>query len=173
MKAGAFVVPAGANKSDGRMHLKKIGIILATALVAGSSFAATIRDNCGCGFGTMALGQNEPTVISQLAATFLNGICGNQTFGISSGTLDCKPAPAVAFNTRVKQYVTDNMDQLALEMAMGKGQSLNALADLMNVPANKRADMFTKFQNNFDRIFTSDKIGADDVVQHMADVLKS
>ena len=155
------------------MHLKKLGIMLATALVAGSSFAATIRDNCGCGIGTMALGENEPTVISQLAATFLNGICGNQTFGISSGTLDCKPAPAVAFNTRVKQYVADNMDQLALEMAMGKGQSLNALADLMSVPADKRSDVFAKLQNNFDRIFTSDQVAADDVVKHMADVLKT
>lgn len=153
--------------------MKKLGIILAATLVAGSSFAATIRDNCGCGFGTMALGENEPTVISQLAATFLNGICGNQTFGISSGTLDCKPAPAVAFNSRVKQYVSDNMDQLALEMATGNGQSLNALADLMNVPAAKRGDVFAKFQNNFDRIFTSDKVGADDVVKNMADVLKS
>ena len=57
--------------------------------------------------------------------------------------------------------------------AMGRGASLNAMADLMNVPAAKRAVMFVKFQNNFDKIFTSDKIGADEIVKNMASVLNS
>jgi len=153
--------------------LKKLGILLASLLVAGSSFAGTVKSsgNCGCGLGTMALGENPDTVLSQLCATFLNGLCGNQTFGITSGTLDCAPASAVVFNSRVKQYVTDNMDQVALDIALGRGESLNALADLMNVPAAKRSDVFAKLQNNFDKIFTSDKVGAEDVVKNMSSVL--
>ena len=155
--------------------MKKLGILLASALIAGSAMAGTVKStsNCGCGIGTMALGAQPDTVISQLAATFLNGICGNGTFGITSGTLECTPASAFAFNARVKQYITDNMDQIALDMAMGHGASLNALADLMNVPADKRTGVFTKFQNNFDKIFTTDKIGADDIVNNMVSVLNS
>jgi hypothetical protein len=153
--------------------LKKLGILLAAALIAGTSFAGTVKSsgNCGCGIGTMALGDNPDTLLSELAATFLNGICGNGTFGITSGTLDCKPTSGVAMNSRVKEYVTANMDQIALDMAMGHGASLNALADLMNVPADKRGNVFGKLQNNFDKIFTTDKIGADDVVKNMASVL--
>jgi len=79
----------------------------------------------------------------------------------------------VAMNSRVKEYVTANIDQLALDMAMGHGASLNALCDLMNVPAGKRTDITSKLQNNFDKIFTSDKIGADDIVKNMASVLNS
>ena len=155
--------------------MKKLGILLAAALVAGTSFAGTVKSagNCGCGIGTMALGENPDTVLSQLAATFLNGICGNGTFGITSGTLDCKPASSFAFDSRVKQYIADNVDHLALDMALGRGESLNALADLMNVPSDKRQIVFTKLQNSFDKVFTSDKVGADDIVKNMASVLNS
>lgn len=153
--------------------MKKIGILLASLLIAGTSFAGTVKSsgNCGCGIGTMALGDQPDTVLSQLAATFLNGICGNGTFGITSGTLECTPASGIAMNSRVKQYVADNMDHVALDIAMGRGASLNALADLMNVPAAKRTEVFAKLQNNFDKIFTSDQVGAEDVVQNMATVL--
>lgn len=153
--------------------MKKLGILLAAALVAGTSFAGTVKSsgNCGCGIGTMALGDNPDTLLSELAATFLNGICANGTFGITSGTLECTPTSAVAFNSRVKQYVADNMDQVALDIAMGRGQSLNAIADLMNVPAAKRSDVFAKLQNNFDKIFPSDQVGAEDVVRNMSAVL--
>lgn len=155
--------------------MKKLALIAAVAVAAGTSMGMTVKDsgNCGCGLGSMALGDQEATVLSQLCATFLNGICGNGTFGITSGTLDCKPASAVVFNSRVQQYVADNMDQVALEMALGRGESLNAMADLMQVPANARKGMFTKLQNNFDRIFTSEDVSADVVVKNMASLLKS
>ena len=155
--------------------MKKIALIAAVALAAGSSMGMTVKDsgNCGCGLGSMALGDQPATVLSQLAATFLNGICGNGTFGITSGTLDCKPAPAVVFNSRVQQYVADNMDQVALDMALGRGDSLNALADLMQVPANARKGLFAKLQNNFDLIFTSEDVKADVVVKNMQKIVQS
>ena len=112
---------------------RAIATCAVTLFVAGSASAASIRDNCGCGIGTMALADAEPTLIVQLGATFLNGICGNQTFGITSGTLECEPHIGFASNKRILEYVDDNMDHLAMEMAAGQGESLDALADLMEI----------------------------------------
>jgi hypothetical protein len=151
--------------------VKKQILVLAMALTASGVMAATIRDNCGCGIGTMALGDQEPTVLSQVAATFLNGICGNQTFGISSGTLECQPSAGIASNARVQQYVADNMDQLILDVAKGRGDSLNALADLMDVAPTARPELFATLQSHFDTIFPTSSVTSADVVQNLDKVI--
>ena len=152
--------------------MKKLALFVAVSLLATGSYAAgTIRDNCGCGIGTMALGENEPTVISQLAATFLNLVCGNQTFGITSGTLECEPSSGIAGNQRIQQYVAANMDQLAADMAVGQGETLNALADLMEVPSADRASLYTTLQSNFDQVFTASTVSSVDVVQNLDKVI--
>lgn len=153
------------------VRVKKFIVMLTTAMIASAGYTATIRDNCGCGFGTMALGDKDPTISSQLAATFLNNLCGNQTFGISSGTLDCNPAPSVAVNERVKEFIGGNMDQLAMDIAIGQGESLNSLADLMEVPAKDRPVLYTKLQKNFDSIFTAHDLTSDDVALNLEKVV--
>jgi hypothetical protein len=149
-----------------------ISITIASLFVAAGAHAGSIRDNCGCGIGTMALGDQDPTVLSQLAATALNGI-GSQSLGITSGTLECDPASAVVSNKRVIEYVADNMDHLAHDMAMGDGASMNALADLMDVSDGDRSGIFAQLQQGFDRIFTSENVTAEQVVSNISGVLKS
>ena len=153
--------------------MKKIVTFLAVTVLAGGTAmaAGTIRDNCGCGLGTMALGDQEPTVISQVAATFLNGLCGNQTFGITSGTLECEPHAGFASNKRMQEYVADNMDRLALDMAAGQGASLEALADLMEVPSTERANVFASLQSRFGDVFTSSEVTSTEVVSNIEKVL--
>ena len=150
-----------------------LGTIFSTLLVGSIAHATSIRDNCGCGLGTMALGDQEATILSQLGATFLNNISGNQTFGISSGTLECDPATSFASNKRVIEYVSDNMDHLAFDTAKGEGDSLDALADLMGVQVDARRDLFGKMQSSFDRIFPADDVTANEVVRHITTILQS
>lgn len=147
--------------------MKKLVAIAAVGMLAGSVLAGTIRDNCGCGLGTMALGDQEASISSQLAATFLNGICGNQTFGITSGTLECTPPTGLVSNQRIQQFVADNMDRLAVDMSVGHGATLEALADLMGVPAAQRNDLYAQFQLRFGEIFTSQHVTSAQVVEHL------
>jgi hypothetical protein len=121
----------------------------------------------------MALGDQEATVLSQVAATFLNAISGNQTFGITSGTLECEPAVAVVSNKQVIEYVADNMDHLAFDIAQGEGESLDALADLMEVSGDQRADLYAALQQSFDQIFPTADVTAEDVVAGIASKLQS
>ena len=150
---------------------------LTTLLVAGCALAATtvsaqgmVRDNCGCGFGTMALG-DETGLLSHLAATFLNGISGNQTFGISSGTLNCDQASQLVSVEEVEIFVADNMDHLAADAAVGEGVYLNALADLLQVEDAKRATFYADLQVNFDKIFMGPEANANGVTRSIVDMI--
>jgi hypothetical protein len=151
---------------------KAIAAFAVTLFVAGSASAASVRDNCGCGLGTMALGDAEPTLIVQLGATFLNAICGNQTFGITSGTLECEPHLGFASNKRILEYVNDNMDHLAMEMAVGQGESLDALADLMEIHGGLRPALYSSLQTEFGTIFSSDEVTALQVVERIDEIVR-
>lgn len=152
--------------------MKRLSTLLVASLLIGATAqAATVRDNCGCGLGTMALGDLEPTLIVQIGATSLNGISGNQTFGITSGTLECEPNTGFVSNQRVIEYVNDNIDHLALDMAEGQGDSLDALADLMEIPADDRADLYTSLQSQFDNIFATENVTGEQIVSQIAAIL--
>ena len=155
--------------------MKKFVVIAITAAcLTGSAYAqGSIRDNCGCGLGTMALGDQNPSLVMQLVVTFLNAISGNQTFGITSGTLECEPHAGFASNKRILEYVGDNMDHLVMDIASGSGDSLAALADLMDVPQTARADLYATLQSHFDDIFPSEEVTALDVVKNIAVLTRS
>ena len=152
---------------------KAIFAILISLIMVGTATAATVRQDCGCGLGGMALAQKEG-LIWNLVGTFLNGICANQTFAMSSGTLDCGRPTRLAMVDKMNTYVSDNMDSLAVDIAQGHGESLSALADIANIPAQQRPAFYSSLQKNFNQIFptaqVSDKSVADSIV-HIIDTL--
>lgn len=151
--------------------MKKFVIGLSMILTAVSLQAQTVRDNCGCGLGTMALG-DETGLVSHLAATFLNGISGNQTFGISSGTLECEQAVKLVTVREVESFVAGNMDHIAIEASVGEGSYLSALADLLKIEdAVKREEFFLSLQLNFERIFPSAEVSAAEVTRSIVKLI--
>lgn len=155
--------------------MKKLVLAVATAFVISStaSMAGTVREECGCGLGGLAMGDTEATMLMAFAGTLLNGLCGNQTFGITSGTLDCDQAPGFVSKKKAVEFVSTNMDHLAMDMAMGQGETLDALADLMQTEGNDRLGMYAALQINFDSIFPSSDVTATEVVDNIGAVLGS
>ncbi|HBR18156.1 MAG: hypothetical protein A3G39_02615 [Deltaproteobacteria bacterium RIFCSPLOWO2_12_FULL_43_16] len=151
-----------------------VGIVVASMMFAGSAFAAgEFRQNTGCGLGTAALGKAAfaDTLIGNLVVTFLNGISGNQTFGITTGTSECKAPSKVADNGILKEFVVANMDNLAKDIAMGQGESLTTLAELMGIAKDSRTAVYAKLQSNFSNIFTSENVDAAHVVDNIITVI--
>jgi len=90
-------------------------------IFAGMGWAVDPK-NTGCGLGSMVFeGQNG--LMSQTAAATTNGIFGNQTFGITSGTLNCERYKDFAYNEKVDTFVAQNMDNLARDIARGQGST--------------------------------------------------
>ena len=155
--------------------MKKVTLVVVLCLMMGSvASAGVVRDNCGIGFGTSALDDVEnPTLLVFVGATFLNAICGNQTFAITTGTLDAKPYDKVVENNAIEEFIADNMDSLAMEIAAGNGETLNALADLYNVEAGERDAFCAKLQSRFSEIYNSEDIVATQVFSNIDNVVQS
>ena len=97
---------------------------------------------------------NSPSLFQIFEAT-TNTTSGNQTFGITSGTLGCDQPSSFVVNERLQEFAGANMDSLARDIAMGQGESLNTLAELMAIPAVEQAQFASVLQSNFDTIFVT------------------
>lgn len=149
---------------------KAIFALIVSFMMVGTATAANVRQDCGCGLGGMALAEKEG-LIWNLVGTFLNGICANQTFGMTSGTLDCSRPTKMAMLDRINVFVADNMDNLAVDIAQGQGESLDALAEIANVPSQKRSAFYSALQNNFDTIYPTADVTNDTVVKSIANII--
>lgn len=142
------------------------------ALVATVSLHAAddLRQNVGIGIGTMIF-EGQQGLMSQTAAATTNGLFGNQTFAITTGTLGARPYVGIVGNGEVQTFVRENMDQLAREMAAGQGESIETLAELIAVPAAERGDFAKTLQSKFDVIYASPEITSAEVVENIAKVV--
>jgi hypothetical protein len=153
---------------------KLMVIVLAASLVmffAAGSFAAP-KENVGCGLGYIAF-KGKDGVLSQTCAATTNGTFGNQTFGITSGTLECEKPSSWTANEKLNKFVSDNMDNLAMDIARGQGEYLNTLAVLLEVPEGERASFYTKLQTHFSDIYTADTVTNVDVLKNIEVVVTS
>jgi len=135
------------------------------------AYAASAKANTGCGLGTV-LWKNraDGSILSQALQATTNGFLGNQTFGITSGTLECgEPAKAVK-NEHLNHFVKSNMDNLAKDIAQGRGETLDTFAELLNVPVEQRPAFAAKLQGNFDKVFTSEQVVLADVIDNAVTV---
>lgn len=89
----------------------------------------------GCGFGGELIKENK--VLHQIGAAILNGLLGNQTFGMTSGTSGCGKSGLVLGENEDEKFVKSNYDTLAKEMASGEGENLSTLASLLGCPSDQ------------------------------------
>jgi hypothetical protein len=138
-------------------------------VAAGTGFAADRYGAAGCGLGSMLLG-DESGFIQVFAAT-TNGTSGNQTFGISSGTSNCKGKPSFSSNERLNEFVKANLDNLAKDVAMGHGESLETLTELLKISPDQRQSVHAKLKDNFTKIFPSEMVQMADVVDNIISII--
>lgn len=156
-----------------RINVKRI-ILLAVVFGMISSGAALAADktNVGCGIGTMIF-EGKDGLLSQACAATTNGIFGNQTFGITSGTLDCAKPAAFTQNEQLDRFVGDNMDQLAMDISRGEGDYIMTLAALLDVPVEERAEFYALLQTNFSTIYPDSGVTHVDVLNNLETLLQS
>ena len=153
---------------------KLLVFVLAVFLVitfAGVSFAAP-KENVGCGLGYIVF-KGKDGLLSQTCAATTNGTFGNQTFGITSGTSECDQYSTFTSNEKLNKFVSDNMDNLALDIARGHGEYLNTLAVLLEVPEGERASFYSQLQTHFSDIYTADTVTHADVLKNIEIVVTS
>lgn len=130
--------------------LKKIAI--AAVLAMGSSVAMADSD-VGCGVGS-TIWEGQSGKIAKILAGTTNDIFTNQFLGITFGTLGCSGNGKVT--AQVVTFTNENAEVLARDMAVGQGESLNVLAELMNIQSTDKARFFEVTKANFAQIYAAD-----------------
>lgn len=112
---------------------------------ADSSLSGQGYGMAGCGLGSLVFG-DKPGIIQIFAAT-TNGTSGNQTFGMSTGTLNCGTKEKFV---KAEQFIEVNKVALENDMARGQGESLTALSQVLECNnASFAADMKNNYQSSF------------------------
>ncbi len=151
--------------------MKRILALLCVLVLAaaGHALAGQARSNTGCGLGSMLFENNaDGSVVSQSFQATTNGLFGNQTFGITSGTLGCEQPDSVFKDDKLLAFTVDNMDGLARDIASGQGETLKTVAELMEIPASRQSEVFARLQSNFDQIFITGEESASVVLTRIA-----
>lgn len=145
--------------------MKKLA--LAAVLAVGST-AAFADPDAGCGIGSQVWAGQSGKVAKILAAT-TNGIFANQLFGITFGTLGCSGTGTVT--AKVVTFTNENAESLARDMAVGEGESLNVLAELLSIKAEDKAHFFTVSKQNFASIYSAENQTSLEVLASLQNVM--
>ena len=154
--------------------MKKMLVVLGaivSLVITGVAFAGQAHNNTGCGLGTLLFKNNADNyLLLQVFQATSNITMGNMTFGITTGTSECQQPKNFVSKDRASEYMVANMDNLARDIAQGRGETLETFAELMGVPSEKRPEFYGQLQSGFTRIFTSSDVQMASVMEKIATV---
>ena len=143
--------------------------LLAIASVAVLFPAAAMADNVGsCGWGSK-LFDGQSGAAPQVLAMTTNGFMGNNTFGVTSGTSGCTQDGTVKSTWKTALFIDGNKEQLARDMSVGSGETLDSFAHLLGVQSQDRATFNRVAKQNLWKIFSAD--ATDDIIANFRQVL--
>ncbi|MBR4127315.1 MAG: DUF3015 family protein [Alphaproteobacteria bacterium] len=147
--------------------MKKL-LAFAAFAVAFSASSAFAIDSTGCGLGSIIL-KGQSGMIPQLLAVTTNGSFGNQTFGITTGSSGCDQNGRITGGTgKTLAFLENNLEQFAVDAARGHGETIDTVAALMGVDADKAG---TVIKENFAFIFDSHDVSAVTVTLKVSELL--
>jgi hypothetical protein len=134
--------------------LTALGAIGLLVSFGGTAFSGTTSDNGpGCGLGKVAWegssADSQSIGPQLLMSTTNNTVLPWQAFGITSGNFGCTNNGKLWAQHKTTMFANINFDNLAQEMAQGRGEHLASLATLMGVPEEQREQFFAMAQQNY------------------------
>lgn len=146
--------------------MKKLMLGVALVVAPALSFAGT---DAGCGAGSMIFkGQSGPA--PHILAATTNGSFGNQTFGMTSGTLGCDTSKPVT--STASTFMNNNIDRVAQDMSRGEGEMLSTLSVLMGVESSDRAAFNKLAKDHFAALYPNETVTGDDVLAGLVELMK-
>lgn len=146
--------------------MKKLLAVAALAATLPLSQFAMADDDIGCGLGTMIFDGQSGKVFKVLGAT-TNGSSGNQTFGITFGTLGCDGTGTIDSAQKLAMFIDGNMDNLARDMAKGDGETLSTLSEVWGIQEADKASFNTFAKQNFASVFSSENVTSNEVLNNL------
>ncbi|MBX5480478.1 MAG: DUF3015 family protein [Myxococcaceae bacterium] len=146
-----------------------MAVVAGAVLLAGTTAGAAKYGAAGCGLGALVLG-DEPGMIQIVAGT-LNAIALNQSFGISSGTLECGEAATKSLKKNAQLYIEGNRELVARDIARGQGDTIIGLSAIAGCPDSKKVG--AALQSQYEKIFPTGNESDEKVSSAIIDALKA
>ncbi|WP_100753087.1 DUF3015 domain-containing protein [Vibrio salilacus] len=146
--------------------MKKLLAVAALATTLPLSTVAMADSDIGCGLGTMIFDGQSGKVFKVLGAT-TNGTSGNQTFGITFGTLGCDGNGTISSSQKLALFIDGNMDNLARDIAKGEGETLATLSEVWGINEADKSAFNTLAQQNFAEVFQSENVTSNEVFTNL------
>jgi uncharacterized circularly permuted ATP-grasp superfamily protein len=102
----------------------------------------------GCGLGSILFGAKPGKI--QIISSTTNGLYGNQTFGITSGTSNCD-IPKMGQQAAV--FIEVNKEVVRKEAAIGNGESVAAISMLLNC---QKESLSNEIKSNYNHYLGQD-----------------
>lgn len=148
--------------------------VLIGALLLGSSSLAMAEAPGGpsCGWGNM-LFKGQSGMIPHFAASITNGTSGNATFGMTTGTNGCSVNGTLTYGGTPLIGMEGVLDEFIADAANGQGDAMNAVAVSMGIQPEDRAAFAAAVHNNFNTIFPTADVTAEQVHASLLEVMKA
>lgn len=104
----------------------------------------------GCGLGSLVIKEDN---FAQIVASTINGWTGTQTFGISTGTMNCTKQGVVLTDKEQEVFVEANMQSLQEDMVAGEGEYLSALIEQFHCQEEAKPIARQLAQTHFEAVF--------------------
>ncbi len=140
--------------------------------ISGMALGNPPNNGPGCGLGKLAWADfpNKESIAPQVLMSSTN-FTGLQPIAISSGTSGCSNDGKIFASEKVNVFTAMNFDNLAQEMAQGRGEHLTSLATLMGVPEENHQVFFAMTQENYATLVQAGETSPKAVVQALHDAM--
>ena len=149
--------------------MRKVMMVAAALMLTAASARAqdkTTYGAAGCGLGSLIFGNQKGAV--QIFAATTNGLFGNQTFGITTGTLNCGDT---MIGSSAKVFIETNREALAKDISRGQGETVKNLATIAG--CSDASAVGATLQKNFSAIFPDEKVANEQVSDSILSTLKT
>ena len=150
---------------------RRIAGLACAGLLALSAAPALADNDVGCGLGTNIMEGREGLVAHVLAS------CTNaytlQSVSLTFNLFGCDSTGTVTVDAQLRKFAASNIDGLSRDIARGEGETLDAFAHLLQVPAEQR-DAFGAFaQSNFSVLFPRPDADSNEMIDAFYGLLES
>ncbi len=146
-------------------------ILSSAALLGASTFVmAEAPGGPNCGWGNLLL-QGQSGLIPHFGASTTNGTSGNATFGMTFGTNGCSVDGTLTYGGDSLVWFDKVLDEYSTDVAMGEGETLNAVAVMVGVEPQDRSHFNQLMHENFTSLFPSAEVSSQDVLDSMLAIM--
>lgn len=142
--------------------------LLTIALIA-TPLTVFAESGPGCGWGSQ-LFEGKSGLAHHVMAGTTNVVLANQLFGMTSGTAGCDVNQPLS--VAASDFLDQNMEKVARDMATGQGESVATLANLMGISQQDQQQFVSLTQANFATIFDRSDVSSEDVIAAVINMMK-